>query len=215
MLFVTPDVGVVPDAENAEATLYARVAAAAATAELLMEHGLEPEVTPADVDEVNALAHSLATNPARAEQKFTPAATARMTPAALLLAKSVLHEFGHAVVESALHIRHVVTNKLLIETENPDPRVRIRALELLGKISDVGLFTERSEVTVTHQSTDDLRQKLREKFEKLRDKSLTTPHWSRETPVSDAEIIRDEPDTPRSMPLPADFPDVESELGLK
>jgi hypothetical protein len=64
-------------------------------------------------------------------------------------------------------VRHLVTNKLILETENPDPRVRIRALELLGKISDVGLFSEKSEVTVTHQSTDDLKAKLRRKLEKL------------------------------------------------
>jgi len=64
-------------------------------------------------------------------------------------------------------VRHLVTNKLILETENPDPRVRIRALELLGKISDVGLFAEKSEVTVTHQSTDDLKAKLRKKLEKL------------------------------------------------
>tara|TARA_R110002012_G_C11184385_1_gene557538 strand:- start:211 stop:435 length:225 start_codon:yes stop_codon:yes gene_type:complete len=43
----------------------------------------------------------------------------------------------------------------------------MRALELLGKISDVGLFAEKSEVTITHQSTDDLRDKLRSKLEKL------------------------------------------------
>ena len=60
-----------------------------------------------------------------------------------------------------------MTNKLLLETENPDPKVRIRALELLGKISDVGLFAEKSEVTITHQSTDDLREKLRDKLNKL------------------------------------------------
>ena len=43
----------------------------------------------------------------------------------------------------------------------------MRALELLGKISDVGLFSEKSEVTITHQSTDDLREKLKGKLEKL------------------------------------------------
>ena len=37
----------------------------------------------------------------------------------------------------------------------------------MGKISDVGLFAEKSEVTVTHQSTEDLRNKLRGKLEKL------------------------------------------------
>ena len=61
----------------------------------------------------------------------------------------------------------MVTNKLIIESENPDPRVRMRAIELMGKISDVGLFTEKSEVTITHQTTDDLKEKLRSKLAKL------------------------------------------------
>ena len=69
--------------------------------------------------------------------------------------------------KSAVQVRHLVTNKLIEETENPDPRIRIRALELLGKISDVGLFAEKSEVTVTHQTTDDLKDKLREKLTRL------------------------------------------------
>jgi hypothetical protein len=93
-----------------------------------------------------------------------------MTPASLLLVKSTLDEFGHAVVERATQIRHLVTNKLVLESENPDPKIRIRALELLGKISDVGLFTERSEVVITARSTEELKQTLREKFNKLRQK---------------------------------------------
>ena len=84
-----------------------------------------------------------------------------------MLTDAILQEFGHSVAENAAQIRHLVTNKLLIESENQDPRIRMRALELLGKISDVGLFAEKSEVTVTHQSTDDLRAKLRSKLEKL------------------------------------------------
>jgi len=87
-----------------------------------------------------------------------------------LLVKGVLDEFGHAVVEKATHIRHLVTNKLILESDNPDPKVRIRALELLGKISDVGLFSERTEVLITHQSTDELKQTLRDKLNKLRAK---------------------------------------------
>jgi hypothetical protein len=60
-----------------------------------------------------------------------------------------------------------VTNRLLEESQNPDPRIRIRALELLGKHSDVGLFTDRSEVTITHQSTDELKARLRAKLQRL------------------------------------------------
>ena len=88
----------------------------------------------------------------------------------------------------------MVTNKLLIESENPDPRVRIRALELLGKISDVGLFSEKSEITVTHQSTDDLRERLREKLTKL---------------VNPEEEIED------AVLIDGESIDVDEELGLK
>ena len=40
-------------------------------------------------------------------------------------------------------------------------------MELLGKVSDVGLFAEKSEVTITHQTSDDLKDKLREKLSRL------------------------------------------------
>ena len=92
---------------------------------------------------------------------------ATLTPASLVLTNNILTEFGQSVADSATQIRHLVTNKLLLETENPDARYRLRALELLGKISDVGLFAEKSEVTITHQTTEDLRAKLRGKLEKL------------------------------------------------
>jgi hypothetical protein len=96
-------------------------------------------------------------------------------------------------IESAGQIRHLVTNKLIEETENPDPRVRIRALELLGKFADVGLFADRTEVTVTHQTTDDIKDRLRQKLSKL----IRT--------VEDAEIIE----------LDGEVLDVGQELGLK
>ena len=92
---------------------------------------------------------------------------AKLRPASLILTDSILTEFGQSVVTNSLHIRHLVTNKLVLETENPDAKIRLRALELLGKVSDVGLFAEKSEITVTHQSSDDLRAKLRGKLEKL------------------------------------------------
>jgi hypothetical protein len=58
-------------------------------------------------------------------------------------------------------------------------------LELLGKISDVSLFAEKSEVTITHQSTDDLRAKLRQKLEKL----VNPPEELDAPVVLDGEVI--------------------------
>ena len=81
---------------------------------------------------------------------------------------AILKEFGQLVATRAAEIRNTVVNKLILETENPDARVRIRALENLGKMTEVGLFTERKEITVTHQNADELRAKLREKLEDLK-----------------------------------------------
>lgn len=103
------------------------------------------------------------------EKKHVSKQAAMATPATLRLTKLVLDDFGHEIVQSAVQLRHVVTNKLIQETENPDARIRIRALELLGKISDVGLFTDKTEVTITHKTTDELRDRLREKLTRLRE----------------------------------------------
>lgn len=144
-----------------------RAEAACNSAELI---GL-PELPPtnADKDAAAALVAAHANSVTDKEKRALAKKAAKATPAALRLTKAILDDFGHAVVDNAVQIRHLVTNKLVQETENPDPRVRIRALELLGKISDVGLFSEKTEVTVTHRSTDDLKEQLRQKLLALRE----------------------------------------------
>lgn len=155
--------------------------AAAAAADLLSAHGLEIEETEDDRKAAAALATQYAKDPLATSAAATPARMSTQTPAALRATAHILNTFGHAIVKDAVQVRHMVTNKLIEETENPDPRIRLRALELLGKITDVGLFTDRSEVTVTHQTTDDLREKLRAKLNKMKD---VTPDGD----IEDAEI---------------------------
>ena len=146
----------------------AQVKAAANTACELEKHGLSLEPSKEDKDVAAKLAVAYADDPEKTSKKATTKRVAKLTPASLVLTNNILTEFGQSVVESATQIRHLVTNKLLLESENEDAKVRIRALELLGKISDVGLFTaEKSEVTITHQSSDDLRARLRGKLEKI------------------------------------------------
>jgi hypothetical protein len=43
----------------------------------------------------------------------------------------------------------------------------MRALELLGKVGDVGLFVERSEVTVRHKTTVELEDSIKSRIAKL------------------------------------------------
>ena len=105
--------------------------------------------------------------PDKLAKKLTNKNIAQLTPATVHQVNMLLNEFSHPVVQQAAQIRNLVVNKLLLESDNEDPKIRIRSLELLGKISDVGLFTEKTEVTVTHQTTDDLKKKLREKLSRL------------------------------------------------
>tara|TARA_R100001594_G_scaffold92823_1_gene127137 strand:- start:953 stop:1546 length:594 start_codon:yes stop_codon:yes gene_type:complete len=189
-IVVEPELNVPMKKGESSADLKDHVAAAANTAKELGEHGIDLEPTKEDKDTAARLSVAYADDPENVSKKVTKKKISTLTPASLVLTDNILKEFGRSVVESATQIRHLVTNKLIEETENPDPRVRIRALELLGKISDVGLFAEKSEVTITHQSTDDLREKLRSKLAKL------------VNPVEDAAIIDGEP------------VDVDKELGL-
>ena len=146
-----------------------RAMAACQTIAMLEEHGMEvPPPTEEDKIAASAISQAYAEDPERASKKVaTKKVSSQMTPASMMMVRGILDEFSHVVVDNSMRIRSLVTNKLLLESENPDARVRLRALELLGKISDVGLFADKSEVTVTHQSSDELKAKLREKLSRL------------------------------------------------
>ena len=48
-----------------------------------------------------------------------------------------------------------------------ETKQELRALELMGKMSDIGAFTEKSEVTITHRTSGDLKQILQDKISRL------------------------------------------------
>jgi hypothetical protein len=48
-----------------------------------------------------------------------------------------------------------------------DPRYELKALELLGKHSDIGIFTERSEITVNYSSPEDLEKAIKDRVKTL------------------------------------------------
>ena len=48
-----------------------------------------------------------------------------------------------------------------------DPIFDLKALELLGKHSDVGLFTERSEITVNYKTSSDLENAIKDRVKRL------------------------------------------------
>jgi hypothetical protein len=80
---------------------------------------------------------------------------------------ALLGEYDRVIVKSAAQLRTYITNRLIIDSDNPDPRIRLKAYEMLGKISDVGLFTEKTEITMRHRPTEELEQLLRERLTRV------------------------------------------------
>jgi len=105
--------------------------------------------------------------------------------------RALLSEYDVQVVKTAAQIRTFVTNSL-VEEAAPGAKNRIRALELLGKISEVGLFTERSEVTVKHQTTIELEQKVRDKIAALISKKSNAQDLDARD--IDSEVVQDRVD---------------------
>jgi hypothetical protein len=48
-----------------------------------------------------------------------------------------------------------------------DTKFELRALELLGKHSDIGLFTERSEITINYKTPEALEDAIKERVKRL------------------------------------------------
>ena len=143
-----------------------RAQAACKAAEILVAEGYSGPKPSTDVlrpAAVEMMARQVKGEPLAAEI----AKTMSKTPAGAIYVNNILNAYDMAVVGDSVRLRHYVTNKLIIESENTDARIRMKALELLGKIGDVGLFVERSEVTVHNKSTTELENNLRDKIRKL------------------------------------------------
>lgn len=135
----------------------------------LTKSGLEVQVTEADKTEARA---------AFAASKLPRNAT----PGTIVHLESILNEWDQEVLDVGRRLRNYVTNKLLVETNDPDPKVRLKSLELLGKVSSVGLFSERIDVNVTHRSVADIEVELKKTLELFGE-------------VIDVEELPDEPQT--------------------
>ena len=124
------------------------------TIQTLAEQGLEVEISQSD----KAASHQI-----MAQAKMPPAK--ELTSGTILNLEAMLTEWDQEVLDVARRLRNYVTNKLIAETVDPDPRVRLKSLELLGKTAGVGLFADRVDVTVTHRSVEDIETELRKTLE--------------------------------------------------
>ena len=86
------------------------------------------------------------------------------TPAAVQHLVGMLTAYDWEFVQQAKELRGYTVAKLLEECENPNANIRLKALGLLGKVTEVGLFTDKIEVKKTDLTDEEIDKKLKDKL---------------------------------------------------
>lgn len=120
------------------------------TVQDLVKKGAQVSITDEDKTESHRLF---------AEAKMPP--VRNITPGTIVNLEAVLSEWDHEVLNVSHRLRNYVTNKLIEDSTLPDPKYRLKALEMLGRISSVGLFSDKVEVNVTHRTLSDIESELK------------------------------------------------------
>jgi hypothetical protein len=89
------------------------------------------------------------------------------TPQAVRHLVTMLTAYDWEFVERAKELRGYTVAKILEECENPSANIRLKALALLGKVTEVGLFTDKIEVKKTEMSDAEIDSKIKEKLNRF------------------------------------------------
>jgi hypothetical protein len=151
------------DAEP-EALLSAQVA----TEQWLAELGVEDDASVADQQQTQAARkafNTLTTNADTTEQKASLAEL--KTPPAVRHLTGMLAAYDWQFIDMAQEIRGYTVAKLVEETKSPNANIRLKALIALGKVTEVGLFTEQIEVKKIEMSDAEVEQRIKDKLAKF------------------------------------------------
>tara|TARA_R110000823_G_C15883289_1_gene495297 strand:+ start:519 stop:1139 length:621 start_codon:yes stop_codon:yes gene_type:complete len=144
--------------EEKPTTLMDEIAVAGNTAELQESLGAELDVSEGDTQREKELLDAVAN--AKKPSNLTNQSTA-------FAAATFLRTYGQQLAMDAVSARAAITNKLMELADCGDPRYELKALELLGKHSDIGIFTERSEITVNYSNPEDLEKAIKDRVKTL------------------------------------------------
>lgn len=151
MQVIQPEPNVdIPAANHDYRDIYEKAKVACQTALALNKMGM-----PIEMDEEDDLfAKQVIT------QEVKPTTKQIFKPGVAIKLGALLQEYEVQVAKDAAQLRTVATNKLIEMLDDPDPKVRLKSVELIGKIADVGLFAERTEITIINKTTEELETEL-------------------------------------------------------
>ena len=141
-----------------------RLKVAGNTAMLLNELGVEDDLSPEQKEQARQMIERLKPADAKGSAPTKEEKKLKNYNVALVIGK-YLNEYEKQIVADKVQVRTVVVNRLMEISKDEDNKVALKALELLGKASD--LFTERSEITITHQTSAELKAAIKERIKLL------------------------------------------------
>lgn len=164
-----------PEPEHAEDFTPLKRLAPAQIIEAQIKTGswLEELGVPSDED-IDAKQQERAAREAFKEINFNPdddaqkqALVAIKTPESVQHLVGMLTAYDWNFIEQAKELRGYTVSKILEETKHPDARIRLKALQMLGNVTEVALFTERVEIKKVDASDEEIEARLRERLEKF------------------------------------------------
>jgi len=149
--------------EDTPSDLLEEILVAGNTAELQQMLGADIQVDPDTLEEEQRLLQEVVQK--RKTEHLTRPNTA-------FAATAFLKTYGSQLAFDAAQARAAVTNKLMEIANCGDTRFELKALELLGKHKDIGIFVDRSEVTVNYRDPTALEEEIKERVKRLLNASV-------------------------------------------
>lgn len=144
--------------EEVPTTFVEELEVVANTVELQESLGAHIEVSSGDENKIQELLRTALEKKQTQPLKQQPVA---------LAAASFLREYGASLALDVAATRAAITNKLMEIANCGNAKLELKALELLGKHSDIGLFTDRSEITINHKSPESLEEAIKERVKRI------------------------------------------------
>ena len=151
-----------------DATPSDTLSAQVATEQWLAEMGVDDDEVVANQHQTQAARkafNAVTTNASTTEQKTSLAEL--KSPAAVRHLTGMLAAYDWQFIDMAQEIRGYTVAKLVEETKSPNANVRLKALIALGKVTEVGLFTEQIEVKKIEMSDAEVEQRIKDKLVKF------------------------------------------------
>jgi hypothetical protein len=154
-----------------KATPAQTIDAQVATSDWLKDLGLDDDKVQTEAETQTARAAFVTLTTGSTPASIQSALTNIQTPKAVQHLVGMLTAYDWEFVNQAKELRGYAVAKILEDCENPNANIRLKALGLLGKVTEIGLFTEKIEVKKTDMTEAEIDQRLKEKLAKFMDVS--------------------------------------------